>query len=143
MRSTLCNFHQVCGASGYVTSVTCFNLKCIRQKANVCDIFLVPTAPRQLQIVDEFSDTISVKWLRPREVNGVLVGYVVKYWIVNNYDQRIGQIKTEQIKGDALQTGVTNLASRTSYMIEIAAKTKAGVSRSSRIKGRTQDVART
>lgn len=99
--------------------------------------FLVPTAPQSLQIVDQFSDTISVKWIRPREVNGVLTGYIVKYWRVG-YP---GVVKTEEVKGDALQAGITGLRAKTRYIIQVAAKTNAGVSKSARIEGQTQNVA--
>ena len=98
---------------------------------------LVPTAPRSLQIVDQFSDTIIVKWVRPREVNGVLTGYIVKSWRVSNSRD----VKTTNVKGDALQAGVTGLRADTRYMIDVAAKTDAGVSKSARIEGRTQNVA--
>lgn len=104
-------------------------------------MFLVPTAPRQLQIVDQFSDTITVKWQRPREVNGVLAGYIVKYWVVDQYGQRHGEIKRIDVAGASLQTGLTNLHAKTSYMIEVAARTNAGVSKSAKIEGRTQNVA--
>ena len=104
-------------------------------------VFLVPTAPQQLQIVDQFSDTISVKWVRPREVNGVLTGYVVKYWIVDDYGKQIGKTMREDVAGDALQAGITGLKAKTKYMIEVAAKTNAGVSESAKIEGRTQNVA--
>jgi hypothetical protein len=89
--------------------------------------------------VDQFSDTISVKWIRPREVNGVLIGYVVKYWRVDDAGRRIGNVRTENTTGDALQAGITGLNTRTRYMIEVAAKTNAGVSRSAKIEGRTQN----
>ncbi|XP_046861970.1 protein sidekick-2-like [Xenia sp. Carnegie-2017] len=101
----------------------------------------VPSAPQRLQIVDQFSDTISVNWLRPREVNGVLIGYTVKYWKVDQYGTRIGNPMTDEVAGNALQAGITNLDSRSSYIIEVAAKTNAGVSKSAKIQGRTQDVA--
>ena len=96
---------------------------------------LVPTAPQRLSIVDQFSDTISVSWARPRQVNGVLKGYVVKYWRVGN----TRETKEIQVDGDALQAGVTSLRYKTRYMIEVAAKTRAGISASARIEGRTLD----
>jgi hypothetical protein len=101
----------------------------------------VPSAPHNLQIVDQFSDTISVKWSRPREVNGVLKGYVVKYWIVDLAGRQVGKVMMDNTSGDALQAGITNLQAKTSYMIDVAAETNAGVSKSARITGRTQNVA--
>lgn len=108
---------------------------------NAARFILVPSAPQRLQIVDQFSDTISVNWLRPREVNGVLIGYTVKYWKVDQNGRRIGNPMTDEVAGNALQAGITNLDSRSSYIIEVAAKTNAGVSKSAKIQGRTQDVA--
>ena len=96
---------------------------------------LVPSAPQRLSIVDQFSDTISVSWARPRQVNGVLKGYVVKYWRVGN----TRGIKEIQVDGDALQAGITSLSYNTRYMIEVAARTRAGISASARIEGRTLD----
>lgn len=96
----------------------------------------IPSAPQRLTIVDQFSDTISVSWVRPREVNGVLVGYVVKYWRIGS-----GEKPSEiTVSGHALQAGITSLRSKTRYMIDVAAKTRVGISRSARIEGRTLDV---
>jgi hypothetical protein len=75
-------------------------------------------------------------------VNGVLTGYIVKYWKVDDQGRRTGKIKKEEIGGGALQAGITNLLARTRYMIEVAAKTNAGVSKSAKIEGWTQNVAR-
>lgn len=92
--------------------------------------------------MDQFSDTISVKWVRPREVNGVLTGYIVKYWIVDDYGGK-GKEMREDVAGDSLQAGITGLNAKTKYMIEVAAQTNAGVSESAKIEGRTQNVAGT
>ncbi|XP_028395112.1 protein sidekick-1-like [Dendronephthya gigantea] len=101
----------------------------------------IPSAPQRLQIVDQFSDTISVKWVRPREVNGVLTGYVVEYWRLDDFGDKAGEVKTVEAEGGALQTGITNLRAKSRYKIRVAARTNAGVSDYAEIEGRTQDVA--
>ena len=50
-----------------------------------------------------------------------------------------GQEKSEEVAGHELQAGITSLRSNTKYMIEVAAKTKIGISQSARIEGRTLD----
>ena len=92
--------------------------------------------------MDQFSDTISVKWVRPRKVNGVLTGYFVKYWKVDDQGRISGPIKENKVAGNALQTGITGLQAKTRYMIEVVAKTNAGIGKSAKIKGWTENVAR-
>ena len=80
--------------------------------------------------------------MRPRKVNGVLTGYFVKYWKVDDQGRISGPIKEDKVAGDALQTGITGLQAKTRYMIEVVAKTNAGIGKSAKIKGWTENVAR-
>ena len=76
-----------------------------------------------------------MKWKRPQQVNGVLTGYIVKYWQVG-YKHKV---YTETVGGEAVTAGITSLKPKTEYWFDVAAKTKVGVSPSSRIRGKTLD----
>ncbi|XP_054631437.1 neuronal cell adhesion molecule-like isoform X5 [Dunckerocampus dactyliophorus] len=85
----------------------------------------VPGAPSSLTVTNANVDSLSLDWKPPRERNGVLMGYTLKYQPVNSSNE-LGP--EEELALAANDTSVTllNLKSSTRYKFYLNAKTHIG-----------------
>ena len=88
----------------------------------MCEYFLtVPTAPRQLMVVNVTISTVSLSWMEPNTTNGIITHYQVQY--KKNDSDAFTSLK---ISKDNLTYTVTGLTSNTKYMFRVRAFTVVG-----------------
>ncbi|XP_061629782.1 neuronal cell adhesion molecule-like isoform X14 [Phyllopteryx taeniolatus] len=85
----------------------------------------VPGAPSSLTVTNPNLDSLSLEWNPPRDQNGLLTGYTLKYHPVNNSNE-LGP--EEELALAANETSVTllNLKYSTRYKFYLNAKTRKG-----------------
>ncbi|XP_049579479.1 neuronal cell adhesion molecule isoform X9 [Syngnathus scovelli] len=85
----------------------------------------VPGAPTSLTVTNSNLDSLSLEWNPPRDRNGLLTGYTLKYHPVNNSNE-LGP--KEELALAANETSVTlpNLKYSTRYKFYLNAKTREG-----------------
>ncbi|XP_012274978.1 protein sidekick isoform X2 [Orussus abietinus] len=89
-------------------------------------IFPVPSEVENLQFDDISDRALTVRWNPPKEINGVLVCYQLKYMIKDLPES----LKAENFTADILSTKVEHLQATTHYRFEVIAWTSKGPGKS-------------
>ncbi|XP_069762286.1 protein sidekick-1 isoform X2 [Narcine bancroftii] len=76
-----------------------------------------------LRFAEILDTSLKVSWQEPREKNGILTGYQISWQVFNRNDSRLSR----KLSSTTLEYKVTGLTSLTTYTIEIAAMTAAGI----------------
>ncbi|GFQ99834.1 phosphatidylinositol phosphatase PTPRQ [Trichonephila clavata] len=79
-----------------------------------------PSAPLNLMLVSASNLTLSVRWKTPREPNGPILGYKVK-WVKTFENVQISEFEVQ-----SLQHVIAGLDPYTNYTIQVCARTSAG-----------------
>ncbi|XP_043945033.1 protein sidekick-1 [Protopterus annectens] len=82
-----------------------------------------PGAVGHLSFTEILDTSLKVSWQEPLEKNGIITGYQVCWEIYNKSESRVTQL----LPNTTLEYKVTGLTSLTTYTIEVAAMTAAGV----------------
>ncbi|XP_039313553.1 protein sidekick isoform X8 [Solenopsis invicta] len=85
----------------------------------------VPEEVENLQFEDISDRALTVKWNRPKEINGILTHYQLKYMIKDIPDS----LRVENFTADVLSTKVEHLQALTHYKFEVTAWTSVGPGR--------------
>ncbi|KAK2580567.1 hypothetical protein KPH14_007691 [Odynerus spinipes] len=86
----------------------------------------VPEEVENLQFDDISDRALTVKWNPPKEINGILICYQLKYMIKDLPES----LKTENFTADTLSTKVEHLQAMTHYKFEVIAWTSVGPGKS-------------
>ncbi|KAM8915899.1 neurofascin homolog (chicken) a isoform 5-T11 [Spinachia spinachia] len=84
----------------------------------------VPDAPKFFRINRRTFDTIHLEWDKPLEPNGILIGYQLKYQIVNG--SRVGRAQLETLLPNVTQFNVRLPERFTRYKFYLSALTQVG-----------------
>ncbi|XP_037303949.2 neurofascin homolog (chicken) a isoform X2 [Pungitius pungitius] len=84
----------------------------------------VPDAPKFFRINRRTFDTIHLEWDKPLEPNGILIGYQLKYQIVNG--SRVGRAQLETLPPNVTQFNVRLPERSTRYKFYLSALTQVG-----------------
>ncbi|CAD5115432.1 DgyrCDS4407 [Dimorphilus gyrociliatus] len=85
-----------------------------------------PGPPSTFNIVNRGATHFELRWTKPREVNGELVGYDISYQIVKDLNLGRLQFREQVSDPDANYARLTGLRPETNYRIYLYAVTKAG-----------------
>jgi netrin-G3 ligand len=97
----------------------------------------VPGQPRRLRVEPHNSTAITVEWRPPSESerNGIIRGYQIHYYKVNEEGEPYGHATLYDVKEDnTLQVVIGGLESNTYYQVQVAAYTRKGDGERSRPK---------
>ena len=70
-------------------AITAFLHYFIPFTVTVCILFIDPSRPRRLYITRVFQDGVELNWIPPRETNGDIQHYIIKYTTQNGTEQEI------------------------------------------------------
>ncbi|XP_037831052.1 neurofascin homolog (chicken) a isoform X13 [Kryptolebias marmoratus] len=84
----------------------------------------VPDAPRYFRINRRSMDTIHLKWDKPLEPNGIIIGYQLNYQTVNG--SRLGPLKIETFQPNETQFTLRVPDRSTRYKFMLSARTQKG-----------------
>ncbi|XP_021701131.1 protein sidekick isoform X3 [Aedes aegypti] len=82
----------------------------------------VPDEVSSLQFDDVSDREVTVMWTPPKQINGILTGYQVKYQIKDQPDT----LKTFNLSADSNSLKIVNLMATTHYWFEVTASTAVG-----------------
>ncbi|XP_057692803.1 neuronal cell adhesion molecule-like isoform X3 [Corythoichthys intestinalis] len=85
----------------------------------------VPSAPSSLTVSNSNLDSLSLEWNPPRDRNGLLTGYTLKYHPVNNSNE-LGPEETLALAANETSVTLLNLKYSTRYKFYLNAKTSKG-----------------
>ena len=81
-----------------------------------------PTAPRSLMVVNITNTTVTLLWIPPNTLNGIITHYQIQYW---RNDSSTNIISLNTSSADLTYT-VTGLTSDTEYVFRVRAFTVVG-----------------
>ncbi|KAG5835437.1 hypothetical protein ANANG_G00244000 [Anguilla anguilla] len=84
----------------------------------------VPGPPKFFRIVQRYSDTVHLKWDKPLEPNGILIGYTLKYQTVNG--TQLGHMHVENFFDNVTEYTLRLPDRFTRYKFILAARTQVG-----------------
>ncbi|KAJ8259471.1 hypothetical protein GJAV_G00169690 [Gymnothorax javanicus] len=84
----------------------------------------LPGPPKFFRIVQRRSDTVHLKWDKPLEPNGIIIGYTLKYQTVNG--TRLGRVQMENLLSNVTEYTLRVPDRFTHYNFSLAARTKVG-----------------
>ncbi|KAM9854171.1 neuronal cell adhesion molecule-like [Aulostomus maculatus] len=85
----------------------------------------VPGVPSSLLITNPNLDTLKLEWTPPRDHNGHIIGYTLKYQPVNNTNE-LGPVRLMSLPADVTEVTLNNLKYSTRYKFYLNARTIKG-----------------
>ncbi|XP_078270602.1 neural cell adhesion molecule L1-like protein isoform X1 [Rhinoraja longicauda] len=88
----------------------------------------VPEQPAFLRIGNFAKSSVTLLWGPPAKPNGILMGYLLKYQLINDTEGELGDLNTINITDhDTSKVVVSDLDTNSKYMFHLGAYTKAGL----------------
>ncbi|XP_073801026.1 protein sidekick-1 isoform X4 [Danio rerio] len=112
--------------SWYLTSVLCFTTpgNGPRSAPKLVQTFEdIPGPVGRLSFTEILDTSLKVSWEEPVDKNGIITGYLVSWEVQGNNQSRVAR----NLANTTLDYKVTGLTSLTTYTLEVAAMTEAGV----------------
>lgn len=96
----------------------------------------VPGEPQKVKLHSINSTTVTISWQPPNddELHGILRGYQVKYFAINDSDVPLSAPETINLTSAETDLSISRLQSNTLYAVQIAASTLPGLGEFSKIK---------
>ena len=87
----------------------------------VCSLYVVPSEPRSLMVVNITDTTVTLSWMPPNPPNGIIIGYQVQYRRDNSSD-----LISLDTNDTSLNYTVTGLTNNVDYVFSVRAYTAVG-----------------